>query len=537
MKEKFQQYKEQFKAVVSKMNSKTKKIIIAGMAGLVIFAIVLAVLLNRRPKDYEVLFSGLSAEGTQQVIGKLQESEIDYQYNNNGDILVPSSVIDQTRAELALEGYPKDGLGYSIYLENTGLMTTDSDKARYELYDLQNRMAATIMLIDGVRDATVSIALGEDSKYVLSDTDTQDTTASVVVTMEDGGSPTTQQVKAMQRLVSFGVAGLEEENVAVVDSNGNDLTNTEEEEQLTSQDSEEVAQLVESQISSRVMNVLAPFYGEENIRISSKAQINMQTLVRESITYTTPDKIDEEDKEGLISHTSGGVEISGSKDAVASGVAGSETNSDIPEYDTGDDEEGVEGYGNRYWDTDYLINQIKEQGQVTPGALEDLTISVAINGDSYGTLTANDIRALVGNAAGIREADWNSKISVVSAPFYQPISEPEEEEEGFSPTAWFTSPIFFIVLAVVLILLVVALVLFILGSKRKKKKRLAEEEAAALAAAQLENDSAFNQELIDFQNDRGMELKQNLREFTEENPEISAQLLRTWLNGVNKDGE
>ena len=97
-----------------------------------------------------------------------------------------------------------------------------------------------------------------------------------------------------------------------------------------------------------------------------------------------------------------------------------------------------------------------------------------------------------------------------------------------------SSPLFYILLVVVLVLLVVAIVLLVLNSKRKKKK--AAEEAAAAegdAAAILEQMPSFdfNKEILDFQNDRGMELKQNIRDFTEENPEISAQLLKTWLNG------
>ena len=90
-------------------------------------------------------------------------------------------------------------------------------------------------------------------------------------------------------------------------------------------------------------------------------------------------------------------------------------------------------------------------------------------------------------------------------------------------------------------MLIVTVILLVLTNKRKKKRKAEEEaaaaEAAALAAAEAEQSSFINQELIDLQNDRGMELKKNLRDFTEENPEISAQLLKTWLNGGRKDGE
>ena len=71
---------EQLKAVVSKLESRTKKLILAGIAGLIVFSIVIALLLNRN-NGYEVLFSGLNEEEAQQIMGKLQEKEIDYQYS------------------------------------------------------------------------------------------------------------------------------------------------------------------------------------------------------------------------------------------------------------------------------------------------------------------------------------------------------------------------------------------------------------------------------------------------------------------------
>ena len=47
----------------------------------------------------------------------------------------------------------------------------------------------------------------------------------------------------------------------------------------------------------------------------------------------------------------------------------------------------------------------------------------------------------------------------------------------------------------------------------------------------------LNQELQEIKNDRGMELKRSVREFAEQNPEISAQLLKNWLNGGEGNGE
>ena len=103
-----------------------------------------------------------------------------------------------------------------------------------------------------------------------------------------------------------------------------------------------------------------------------------------------------------------------------------------------------------------------------------------------------------------------------------------------------SNPIFYIILVIVLVLLVTAIILLVLNGKRKKKKALEEGAAAnADAAAVLESMPSFDftKEILEFQNDRGMELKKNIREFTEQNPEISAQLLKSWLNGGGGENE
>ena len=124
------------------------------------------------------------------------------------------------------------------------------------------------------------------------------------------------------------------------------------------------------------------------------------------------------------------------------------------------------------------------------------------------------------------------------------------------------------VAAAVLLLLIIIIVLVL---RSRKKKRLAEEaaeaerlaaEEAALQEAELQrlkeeallrNEAAarqlghaaemdgwdttdFNEDLLNLKNERGMELKNKIRGFTEENPEIVAQLLKRWLKGDENDG-
>lgn len=538
MKEKIAQLKE----MTDKLNARTKKIIIAGVVVLIVGAVAIALILNNRP--YETLFTGLSQEEAQQITQKLQEDGIDFKYNGDSEILVKKDVLDQTKAALVQEGYPKNGFTYDTFKNNAGMMTTDSDKNTYKLYELQDRIGATIRSFDGVKDAKVTIALGEESKYVLSDDEGESSSASVVVTMEGGGSPTDEQVSGIQRLVAKSVPNMELSEVVVLDGNGNDVSVETDGGTKTggnSSDAEEIAQVVENQIANNVMKVLGPIYGQENVRVSARAQINMENLVRESISYSTPEKIDEEDKTGIVSNENRYVERAGGGDT-AGGVAGTETNADTAEYNTDSDDDDDGAYSESI-SREYLVDQIKEQGQVSPGALDDLTVSVAINGEGYGSLQERQLLALVGNAAGIAAADQRDKIAIVSAPFNDGTNDNDEEElSGFARLVA-GIPLWVFIVGAVLLAVLLGVVILLMIRRRKKaeeQERLEMEEAenAALAAEGAEDIPEFdiNEELQEIKNDRGMELKRNIREFAEQNPEISAQLIRDWLNGGGGDG-
>ncbi len=521
MKEKLGQFKE----FAGNLSSKTKKIIIAVAAVLVVAAIVIALILNNRP--YAVLFSGLGEQEAQQITAKLQEEQITFRYEGDSTIMVPENVVDQTKATLVQQGYPKSGFTYDTFKDNAGLMTTDSDKNTYRLYELQDRIGATIKLFDGVKDANVTIALGEDNRYVLNDSETK-SSAAVTVVMADGGSPSAKQVEGIQRLVSKAVPNMTMEEVGVIDGNGVTVSETEN-KTANSSDAEEIAAVVEGQIERKILKVLGPIYGEDNVSVAARAQINMEQLIRESTTYSTPEKIDDEDKTGIISHEDTYNERSGTGNT-AGGVVGTETNADTAEYNTEGDGNGASA-SSESRSTDYLVNQIKEQGQVDSGALDDLTVSVAVNGNGFGSLREAQLRSLVGNAAGIARAEQADKITLASAPF-DGRADDDEDAETASSSLLESVPLWAIIAAVALLLILTGIIVVLIIRRRRAEE---EEEEEELLEEEVEHID-LNQELQQIQNDRGMELKRSIREFAEQNAEISAQLLKNWLNGGGLDG-
>ena len=180
------------------------------------------------------------------------------------------------------------------------------------------------------------------------------------------------------------------------------------------------------------------------------------------------------------------VQNSQNTNGTASGEAGTESNADT-EYGT-----GAEGTNNSSSESetvsrDYLVNRIKEQGQIDPGVLTDLTVSVPIDGENYGTLTENQLRDLVGNAAGIAAEDREGKISLVSAPFYKAnVEETSGSAKGLDFATW-------IIIAGVAaaILLVIIIVILVIRRRRRRKKA---EEAELIAAESMEAYAALQEE-------------------------------------------
>lgn len=523
--ERIKEILEKLKEFFAKFSTRTKRILIIAAVAILIGAVVIAAVLNN--KNYVVLFSGVTSEESTEILSKLSELQVEYKSDTNGDILVPSDVADSTRATLAQEGYPKSGFTYDVFINNVGGMTTDDENQTYKLYDLQNRIGATIRLFEGVKDAKVTIALGNEQKYVLDDNASKPS-ASVAVITKTGYTLSQKQAEGIQRLVAHSVPDMEMDSVSVLDETGVEISTSS--ENATSGDvGEEIAKIVEGQISRKVWNVLEPFYGADNIRISTNVKINMEKIIRESITYTTPEKIDINDKTGIISHEKTDTEASGIG-GKAGGVVGTEDNSDISQYVA-----GALGSDNGYYsniiDRDYLVNQIKEQGELASGAVEDKTVSVSLNQGAQNVLDTVRLRELIGNAAGIASADRVEKISIVVAPFYDGT---QGDNTTTSILQWKYFPLLVAGIAALLILLI--LILLLVRRAKKKKALLEEEEGERLIIPKVEMSDSEKQEILNMKNERSRTLRENVREFADVNPEIAAHMIKDWLHGGEDDG-
>lgn len=541
------------------LSTKSRKMLMAIAGGTVAIAILAVIILKFGfQPDYSTLFTGLNSEEASEVVALLQEEGISYRYSDGeGTIRIPATTVDQTRAELLSKGYPKSGFTYDMYRNNSGLMTTESDKKQYTLYELQDRLGAQIRLFEGVQDAKVTIAEAGEQKYALQDDSTTDASASVVVTMEAGQSLSSNGAAAIKNLIARAVRGLNFTNVAVFDSatmlevGGSSGS---EDGFGTAKDITSLTSLVENNISVNVRRVLEELYGQGNVAISVKGTLNMERLIQESTQYSTPEKNDEQDKTGLLYKEDTINENSANASQGAGGVAGADGNADTPRYtNQGNNQVDEDTYANSSATREWLYNQTKEQRQVDPGVLENTTIGIVINTEDTTSVSMNDLINLVADSSGISRDQASDKITIVRAATRtaQPVT---AVPDGTQPSGKLPLPIIIAMVAGgVLILLLLILVLM----GRKKSRKLKEEIAAANDLYAVESEGGVesdiqipqpkteaglqmqvedaemerNEEILNLRMQHSLKLKQNIGEFVDQNPQIAAKLVQSWLRG------
>ncbi len=522
MSEQFTNIWNNIKEFWGKLSSNKKKLISGGLIGLIVIALIITLILNR--KNYVVLFNNIDKEETVEVVQQLQENNVDYKYENDGTILIPQEQESMLRMQLAQSGHPRTGTNYDVFTNNIDFMTTDYEKRKYEIFQLQERLQDSIKTIDGVKEAIVTINMPENKSFAW-ETDKEESSASVKLNLAKGYKLSASQTNGIMQLVVKSIEGLNEENVAIIDTEGNSLVVSSEMQQTnTIKLKLEIEKEFEVETEKDVTEFLSKIYGPENVKVSAKCTINFDKKISEILQYLP----DEETKLGVPGETNNNREITGPGETTG-GVAGSETNAEIPTY-PGVVIEGENIYFKDSNSINYLVSQLKEQIEHNPGKIEELTVAAVINKASMRDEELQEVKELIAFSAGISTED----IALHNMIFYDPDAPalPVITTDPDNPNAIQLKDILIyggIGLAVIAILsFIVSLIIM----KRKKKKALqAKDKAMSEAAVTNDFSWADIHDEIKVQETPEQVIKKQLKDFTTTNPEIAAQLIRTWLKG------
>ena len=534
---------EKVKGFFKKLNKKVRILLGVALAVILVLAVLLVVRLNR--KEYATLITGLTAGDTSTVISFLNDNGVtDYQIQGDS-ILVPEGWVTQLQSQLALSGNLNAGFLYPYYTDNISMTSTSAEQDRAWLISGQERLEAIIQMFDGVREARVSIDPGRERLYVLQDSATPPS-ASVTITPESREPLSDNVVKAIRETVAHGVERLDIENIAINDIYGNPYSDN----SAIAQSGQATAlklqyeQQISNNVRQQVFKDLSSIYGEDNVNVSVLCSVDVSHKIVDKTYFTQPPGSVEGG--GLINHDTLFQEVIRDDTEPTGGTVGTGSNSNLPTYpDLNPDLNGNEAYGGTQIDRWHDIDTTKEQVEILEGRISDLRVVVTVNQncDNSGAMTIDALRDKVATLAGIgvTTSEAVGRVHVSIAPFAE-TNVPTPPGGILLANSW----VLYAAIAGLALFLILLLVVILL-SRRSKKRKLAqqqaleEEMAAAAAAAEAAAVIAAapptgGADIMEVNTEKSMELRKNVRQFAQNNPEIAAQMVKAWLKGEESGG-
>ncbi len=557
-KEKLQGYFEKVKTALGKVSKKIWIIIGATVAAL---AIGIVIFLNTRP--YAPLIAGATNEEAGAVLTWLQEQGVtNYRMEGTGTVLVPEGQAASLKARLLADQYSQANASPTGYFEQVGALSTQADRLQAKLTDLQGRMERTICQFPGVRSATVNINLGEDRGYVLDSNNVVKASAAVMLTMQNGKTLTNEQANAIRNYVAYSVAGLNIESVSIEDTDGHDYSGQSSGVGSAAASSALKLQLerqIGDDFEKKIHQALDPIYGAGNVSATVNVEVELGDKTINDYQVTLPEFAQggETGGRGIIGKQFYTYQFLTPDEAAVGGVVGTPSNAELPTYvEPGDAAAELQGILEEQHQTEYDNSKTQTQMVITAGTISKVTATVGIDAADYPNVDLELIRSGVAGATGIEvplvleegmtaQQYLARQITIINEVFYEePVPEPE-------PSGWqaLGIPLWVVIAAgagLLLFAIVLTIILLVRGKKRKKQEaeQRAVEELLAVAMPQQtadgvqvdENGEPVGADVMDLHTERSMELRQSIREYVDENMEVAALLIKSWLKEDGDNG-
>lgn len=545
--------KEKAKAFLGKTKERLKKVSrkvwIAIAAVLVVLIVATAVALTLNKQDYAVLVTQVSDTEASNILTFLSDQGVtNYKVEDGNTIMVPAGQEAALKARILMANLNQTG---NYYMQNLSSFSTNEERSYAQLQDLMNDMEAVIRNFPDVVDADVFITPGENRAYILDSGNVVEATAAVSVTMVEGKMLEDGQAQAIRDLLAYGVQGLKIDSVSISDKMGNVYLTEDVMDGEISALKMQLQQAMENRVRTNVMNVLTPFFGEDNVRVgvTCEVEVDRTTEVRNETYLPEYAQDGSTNGEGIVGGKREEGYISRPGDGTVGGVMGTESNSDLLEnveagMNLQDDDSGLYVSKQFDYDNSHSTINIDNNGAVK---MTDCSVAVSINARAAEEdLNVGEIQQLVARASNIQgerdpvtnEEILDGKIKVLAMNFYDPNV---GQQPGIADGDGSTLPLWVLIAAGIGLLLFIILLTVILLLRRKRRKKQEEEEARRREEAEallrvaglgLEGEAPeTGADVMDLELERSMELRKDIRQFASDNPEIAAQMIKVWLKG------
>lgn len=497
----------QLVVLYSKLTKQQKVIIAAAVVGIVAFLIFLVVYTAKKenPNSYELLFDSLGSSDAAKVVEQLEKDAVPYELGANNAIRVPKNFLYKERITIASLGIPKNsGVGYELFDKQEFGATSFDQNVKY-LRAIEGELARTIMALDPIESATVSLALPKETLFVEKKANP---TASVMIHLRDSRTLTPKQIRGIKNLVSASVPNLTSQNVMLVDGDGETLGDEDEAAQLgeLSITQQQYKSKEEKKLQRKIIEVVSPFVGGEDKVV---AQVNAEYDF--SIQQTTSEKYDPESV--VRSEQTTEEKREGSKPAEVGGVPGAISNIGPVEGLSNSSGNG-EKYEKNSGTTNYEVGKTVSTTKSEFARIKRITAAVVVDGRyknkdetkdanvlEYEALSESELEALVAlvsRSIGIKE-DRGDQVSVKNLQFR--TKQLDNAEHRVAQVVTF-SKTYLEPFTEVLKYLLVAIILFILY------KKVISPFAQKMLEVSAEEDEAIKKPILDFEDDDREDLVQ-----------------------------
>lgn len=505
---------------------KNRRIAIIAALAVVIAAIGLSIYFLTR-KDYVVLYSGMDATEAGEIYNTLKDGGTDVSLRGSDTILVDAKKVDEIRLQLSAQGYPKSGLNYDIFEGASSFGTTDMEKQVYLKFQLEQNLSQTIKRLGKIQDATVMITLASESQFALSGQNSTPASASVVLDIAQGQSLSKDDAVAIRNLIAKSIPNLQNENITIVDSNMKMYT--EEELDGTDINTEQLAlqQQTKNNLEQQILNLLTPVFGQNRVSTSVNVVLNFDKRVTTSVTFEPPN---EGEEQGLIVSLKELREVINGGEG-ADGAVGVDPNGGVTTYPT--TEQGEDGtYYKTTREFNAEVNETKDQIEHARGKIEDLSISVILDGDE--AAISNDVLTQVSDlvSKGIGVEPENVSVARMAFRGNQEQAEAVAAQNEMLQRQITMKYVTYIIIAAIVLLALgaIGLIYFL---KKKKEKQLQQQLEEELAQPEMPSgiDLLADEDIsIDDLTAKDSETTEKIFKLVQNNPEAVAQLLRNWLD-------
>lgn len=520
----------QLKTFWSELSGGQKATLILAFAGVLVGFLVLS-LWSGQPQ-MQLLYGNLAQDDMADVVAKLEELEAPYEIRGGGNsIFVNRAEVYRLRMQLAQEGIPAGGnVGFEIF-DRSNFGISDFVQRTNYLRAVQGELSRTVAQLNGVQSARVMVVMPENRLLVTND----DARATASVFIDTGNTVLpSQAVNSIRFLVANAVEGVRAEDVAVVDQQGNTLS-----EELTQSDVVGMAssqfklrQSLESYFIDRIETMLAPIVGNGNVvaRVSVEIDHDAVTRVEEvfdpesqvartqttSEDNTTSTETRRQDAVGVVSNTPemGGLDGNGN----------------------GTSSESSERSKNRT--TTYEINRTTSEIVRNPGSIRQVSAAVFINTRFAGvgperqaqprtTEELERLRVMVANALGVANGNGAAPelVTLQETPFEGQM---ETVQGGFGAIE---DRLFrYSDLLRNLIAVGIAIVMFVLFLRLVKRHK---PESFTFEVLEEEEDDLYRKEMSGDVSPRLT--PELLNELIREKPENVSTALRSWAIGTKRE--